>query len=872
MSTASRASTSANGTRASTASENPELDVSKLHALPSEQQDLFLLNFTASLAKHVSELDADGATAQQIYLKKELFQIITLSSPAPTRAIRNNVGRCFADIFAKNDRKLLFDSINELLAIINKGRDEKELKVKHAAVHCLGEIYGAAGDSAIALASLTCTSLIKLFKQGREHAGLRSSIYTALGKLFENIGGSADEFISKDVWKNARSSASSDKAVLVQARACRCLEQLVKNTPYFDNSNDFESLKNTIWKAIDSPVASVRHAAAGCLAAALAKNYSDDGPKEVPKTKKTSKKLKRQSTMPIPADDEDIPPRPESPVGKRGAQLAFTVPEMLTQLSTQYVKTSSSKIRAGIAICYTALLRDLGHRVVEMQYFKVVDHLLSDLLSHPQITINRYRLLTTRKFVRIILEDVIGRRLLGEAGQLNAATTLINDLLKNYPQAIKERPEPSKHALVGALSALASLITSLGSASNKFADSCRDGLLQVLQHPSYTVQVNTSYCLRSFVLACPQQLLPCVTICMNSVSRELNLPSGRQSPRRCAGYANGLSAMLSTAPLQPLYGSVDINSRVLSLATGLLKSSSKSELRVSGTQIQVAWILIGGLMALGPNFVKIHLSQLLLLWKNALPKPLAKDNTTQRSMLELSFLTHVRECALGAVLSFLESNSRLLTTDVSKRIAAMLQNTTAFLNGLPSKKTTEDISQRLTPALQLQDLSLMVQRRVLQCYTKLVNLSPAGGSDVLLQSNLLTLAVSFFADPDNYTPSSLSTSIASSAGSIESVWEVGDNCGFGVTGLVKGLDIKKLPGEQVDSSQHRWFRGIGSEADIDDSVSKRFCVSGILVNKLSFGLPSALLENMIPYLCMCTEPMQHRSFQILRQLKWSIPL
>src|SRR2546430_5763520 len=218
MSAAPRASTSANGNRTSIASENPELDVSKLHALPSEQQDLFLLTFTASLSKHVSELDADGATAQQIYLKKELFQIITLSSPAPTRAIRNNIGRCFADIFAKNDRKLLFDSINELLAIINKGKDEKELKAKHAAVHCLGEIYGAAGDSAIGLASLTCTSLIRLLKQGRDHVGLRGSIYTALGKLFSSVGASADESVSKDVWKSARSSASSDKAVLVQAR------------------------------------------------------------------------------------------------------------------------------------------------------------------------------------------------------------------------------------------------------------------------------------------------------------------------------------------------------------------------------------------------------------------------------------------------------------------------------------------------------------------------------------------------------------------------------------------------------------------------------------------------------------------------------
>ena len=409
--------------------------------------------------------------------------------------------------------------------------------------------------------------------------------------------------------------------------------------------------------------------------------------------------------------------------------------------------------------------------------------------------------------------------MLGESGQLNAARFLVNDILKDYPPALKERPEPSKQTLIGALSALSSLLRSLGSAANVIADSCRDSLLQVLQHPSYTVQVTASTCLRSFVLACPLQLLPAVTICMNSVNRELSLLAGpRQSPRKCVGLANGLSAVLSVSTSQPLHGSVDVNSRVLSQATSLLKSATNSDLRISSTQIQVAWILIGGLMTLGPNFVKIHLSQLLLLWKNALPKPLNKDNMVQRNMLELSFLAHVRECAMGSILTFLAFNSRLLTLDVTKRLAAMLQNTTTFLNTLPAKKTTDDISQRLSPALQLHDFDLMVRRRVLQCYTKLVELSPASSNEVLLQTNLLPFAVASFAEPDNYTTSSFSTAIASAAGTFESIWEVADNHGFGVTGLVKGFDIKPLPGEHETESKHHWLTRHGPEDTIDRTV------------------------------------------------------
>lgn len=811
-------------------SSNPELDIKKLQSLPSEQQDLFLLSFASGLTKHVESLEPDDCTAQQLYLKRELMQILTLASPPPTRVIRNNLGRCFAHILSKGDRKLLFETINDLVGIITSGKSkgDGDLKTKHAAVCCLGDVFAAAGDSAISLHPLACSSLLKLLKSAQNNAGLRAAIFNALGKIAKMIGGSMDENIAKDAWKAARSSASSDKAALVQIASCRCLKMMAKYTPYFDYASDFESLKSTIWKTIDSSNSLVRQAAGECLAEALVKNHSEAPVLEndVPKIKKPKRQNTKRLSMAPGADDEEIQ-RPESPGPKKTPVLVFTLPEMLKQLSTFYVKASTSnKARAGIAVCYSRIFKSLGERVVEASYMKIVDHLTLEVLSHPNITNNRYRLLSTRRFIQIILEEVIGQNILGESGQIDAAKALINDILKNYPQVIKERAEPTKYTLVAALSALESLIRTLGSAANHFSDSCRDGLLQVLQHPSYTVQVHTSSCLRTFALACPQQLLPCLTICMNSVNRELNLlASARNSPRRCVGYANGLSAMLSTAPLQPLYGSVDVNSRVLSLATGLLKSSSKSELRISGTQIQVAWILIGGLMSLGPNFVKIHLSQLLLLWKNALPKPLAKDNTSQRSHLESSFLTHVRECALGSILAFLQFNSRLLTVDVSKRIAALLQNTTAFLRGLPSKKTTEDITQRLTPSLQLQDLDIMVQRRVLQCYAKLVTLSPAGGSEALLQSNLLTLAVSFFADPENYTPSSLSTSIASSAGNFETIWDVGDNCGFGVTGLVRGFKVRSLVGEQESDAQDDWMKDSGPDNAISKVLLSPICSS-----------------------------------------------
>lgn len=599
------------------------------------------------------------------------------------------------------------------------------------------------------------------------------------------------------------------------------MEILVKGTPYFSSQTDYDKLMQVVLKTMESSASSVRKATALCWASALVGAHGREQPN--PFVKALKKGAKKRSSISVVEDEEQEPP--STPVSKKQAPvLSFNLEELLKQLSAQYVKPSvSSKVRAGIVQCYAEVLQRLGPLVVEGNYGVIVNHLLAEVLSNPVIGMNRFRLLMTRKYVKILLEEVIGERILGETGQLNAIRIIFNDIIKNYPQATKEKLELSKHILAGALHTVASLIRSLGATVTSVQDLIRDGLLQVLQHPSYTVQVNTSWALKAFVLAVPAQLIPIITICMNNVNRELSQLTAQKSLnsiffRKCTGLANGLAAVISTAPLHPLYASVDITSRVLSLATSLLKSSGDHDLRVSATQVQVAWILIGGLTSLGPNFVKIHLSQLLLLWKNALPKPLAKDANFDRSILELSFLSHVRECALGSILAFLEFNSRLLTTDVSKRISAMLQNSTLFLNTLPQKKTTDDVTQRLLPSIQLVDYDLMVRRRVLQCYNKLVKLSNAD----VLQANLLTIAVTYFADPEKYTPSSLSTAIASSAGTFESIWEIGDNYGYGVCDFVRGYDVGTFEFESQGSPKNtiaHWMSRPSPSAHIDEVVS-----------------------------------------------------
>ncbi|KAL8946295.1 MAG: hypothetical protein Q9222_007289, partial [Ikaeria aurantiellina] len=842
-----------NGTHGSSSNQDQaskasrfELDVKKLHSLPSEQQDLYLLTFTLSLENHVCTLDHKEICYQQSAFTKELLQIVQLPAPVPTRVIRNSLGRCFNYILEKGDRKPLYESINQLVTIISAGKNEKELHNKHAAVCCLGEVYKAAGDSAITLAGVSCSTLLRLVKTAQNHTGLRAAIFRALGKIVGSVQGSLDETAARDIWKSARTAGSGDKGALVQGNAFWCLEKLVKNTSYFDSAVEYESLKTTVWRVCDNALAPARRAAASCLATALVKAYSESVPgKTSSKAKKGKKSVKNQMA---PAEDEDgVPSRPSSPAVKRSTlKLELSLTEILGQLSSHYVRSSTSnRARASIVHCYNKVFRKLDNGVVQASFGQIASHLFSDLLSSISVSHDRHRLLLTRKYVHKILIDCLSSQVLAESGRLEAARYLMNDVIKNYPQAVKEIPEPSKQALVGALNALTSLIQSLGSVFGSSSDSCQAALIQILQHPSYTVQIHAAYCLRTFVIACPRQLIHCASICMNNATRELShLTTGRHSHRRCFGFANGLAAVLSVSPMQPLYGSLEISSRALSIANELLKNSGKAELRVASTQIQVAWILIGGLMSIGPDFVKIHLPQLLLLWRNALPKPLTRENTAQRDLAELSYLTHVRECALGSILSFLISNPRLVTLDVSIRIGALLQNTVEFLESVPTKSKDEDASSRIVPSLQLSDLLIMVRRRVLQCYTRLISHGHVAGSDVLGESKLLSLAVSLFADPV-YASNSLESSIANSAANFESIWDIADNRGFGVTGLVQGPYIRVLPGEEIASDHSSWHKQSDVFNSIDQALVAPIC-GGREHDSVSIHVRDNLLNDQLP--------------------------
>lgn len=788
-----------------------QLDVAKLNTLASDQQALYLLTFVSELQNHVSQLSTEALPLHQASIKKEAIKIVGLGAPVPSRVVRNTLGSILADLFGRGTRSLLYETVNDLLAILNTGKPDKDSSPKHAAVVCLGETFQAAGDSAISLSGLVVATLLKLLKTS--HTGLRGRVFRAISGVIKGITSSLDEHVARDIWKQARNAAANEKSSFVQKCACVCLRDLLGETAYFNNSSDFDHLKPAIWKASDSAVPSVRHAAAFALAEALRQAYSDGRGADVPVLKKPKKSKKPGADL----DDELPNERPSSPnpgSAKSVVRLSFSLNEMMRVLSTQYCKAgTSNRARACIAMCYKYLLRSLPRKTLEENYGSIAVRMYADLLNHPTIHFNRYRMLLTRKLVQSILSNVTS--LLTENAQINAARFIINEVLKNYPTVMPERKEPSKRIIAGALTTLTDLLERLGPAASIFQDSCREALFQVVQHPSYTVQSHVSQCFRAFVLGCPSQLFRCIEHALGEVQKEFQALEGKPPHRKSLGYAMSIAVMTSSARQRPLYGSTRIYSSIFTFATDLLKSSAAAELRTSANQVQVAWTLIGGLMSLGPSFVKVHQNQLMLLWRNALPPPLTHENATKRGHLELSFLSHVRECALSALLMFLTSCSSLVTTDGSKRISTMLHNTIQFLESLPAAREAEDLSHRLVPALQLQDLAIILRRRVLQSFTALIGLKHLDQGDVVSQSDLIGLTMRTFTDPERHVSKSLEISLASAASNFEGLWSTGDNWSFGVSSLAENMDTYLHLQNRVQSDGSR---STEQEVDFPDTI------------------------------------------------------
>lgn len=556
---------------------------------------------------------------------------------------------------------------------------------------------------------------------------------------------------------------------------------------------DIEAILTICLKQFETANFEVRTTFARLLAAMLSSTQIEGSGAAA----KASAKKKADSSKTKDGEKDEDPYPTITTSAQESTKTLMSLQSMLSMLSTAYLRSQTSKrARVGLIAVYAALFAALGSSFVESHYGEIAQHIIEKIgrgahrpsSTTPQAALQlRYENLTHRRCASILLRQVIGVRLLSEQGQIAAIRSLSDLYLSKWPTLLPGHSPPSKPSLLIAAQETASLLLQLGCAPQTVQEALYEPLTSLLENPSYSVRAAAAWCLRAFCYVAPSRLASTTTLLLEHLNRDLTQLSENATAEivsRTKGHAHALAALISVVPHRPLYSSFDTSARVMSLAIQLLKQSANHELNVSAVEIQVAWQLVTSLMTLGPNFVRLHLPQLLILWKNALPKSTSRDVSASqtRPEAEWTFLLLIREWALTSILNFLRHNDKLASDDTKKRLSQLLGNAIAFSVAFSTqfKSRLNEQTSATNSTLQLVDRDLFYRRRLYQCFSQM---GAAPGLETHAEA-LIQSAVATLADPEVYTGSAVQAAIAASSGAFNSVWDTTDGFSFGVTSLL----------------------------------------------------------------------------------------
>ncbi|GAA95618.1 uncharacterized protein L969DRAFT_15542 [Mixia osmundae IAM 14324] len=811
------------------------LDQVKLaQAVSTGRGEIYLLTWLASVEQALHKGSIELVRACQTNLEQTLLRLIAgiaptspttvepVPMPRPGRPLRQFVARCFIVLYTRAETKTLFDTVRKLInallgldqpdqittptagstptlssssgsGTVPKPTLQSEKEIRVAQLYLLGELMYALGQGVMSQFVDTILACQKLYRASAQPVVVRHAALVCLRKTLSMGALSLADGLARDLLKQFR-SLLNDRSPPLQKAAAECLQAYHEATASLALS-DLDATLSACFRALDAADVTTRRSIARLVSGLLAMSQIEGSAPRVEKTKKAASKDVKGADD----DDEVAPP----PAGEEATATLLTPSAMLAQLSTPYNKPSTtSSTRVALINIYAMLFTTLGQAYVEQYYADILRHLVNDLAGSVRFTFNRNEALATRKLIAILLRDVLAERLLSEQGQILAIGELTRIYLAKWPSELPGTTAPSKAALVLALGEVTGLLRQLGSAPSQIQSLLQEPLQRLAGHPSHSVQVAAAATLKAFCLAVPNQLESNIAYMREAIVKSTALlATPNASPvlaRRAAGQAYAISALISIVSSKPLYVAFDSSNKCFTLSLDLLKASGAHELHISSVEIQVAWTILAALMTLGPSFVRPHLSQFQMLWKNALPKPTAKDMAAanSRSDTEWGFLLHIRECSLGSIYAFLKYNQTIMTSDISRKLVALLSNGFAFLNAFISQKSLLVLQQSASTSsvLRLVDREMLFRRRLLQCFAFVATSAAAEP----LHAGLLGSCLAVIADPERFPGAQVESAIAAASANYTTVWEMTDGFAGGVTSLMtpRGLAIDAPEGLQ----------------------------------------------------------------------------
>ncbi|KAJ3163191.1 hypothetical protein HDU86_002360 [Geranomyces michiganensis] len=693
----------------------------------TEKKEIYLLQWLSNLERDLNQADVNTIKPAQLNLEKVLLKYLSTTEPKPSRPLRQLISRCLVILYTNGDARTLFDTLSGVQTLMSAKKVE-DSSIRLSTIHCVGVLTEAHGGKLLSLFPESLTQLMKHYKNAKEsELPLRYECLIALERCLKGAGRGANEAMTKDLVKLAKLGIT-DKLPLIRAASLELYRAIYEYTsfPPPEKADEYEQLFGSVLKAMEGGTYSLRRSVASFVSALLSLSQQP-GPK-----KDKGKKSTKPGT------------EPEPPVAAE--KNILEVAEALDLLVALLIKSTSREVRIGTLEAYAATLRRFGPKFVEANYAAIVKSIL-DISASPKLITSAADAVLMRECCGFLLREAVGK-MLSETAQINAVKELGNGWLRKWPAVLNTDIAPPDLALVCVLNELASLLIDLGPAVAGEEGAIIEPLLKLLGHPSRSVNLALAWCLRCLSAALPSYMPTLIGKLMALVQKDLTHLQGDKPEflARFLGYGNVLAGLISAAPTRTLYASFETMARIFGLCAQLLRTATTSrDFKAIGAQSRVAWTLMGALMCLGPDFVRVHTSQLLLIWKNVFPKPAPKESTN-RSEPEWEYLLMSREAALAALHSFMVHNPKeLATSDVAKRITVCLNNTLSFVTALPTVYSAgpPPAPGFPNPEVRFYHMESFLRKRLFMCYKAL---TPASTYE-LSYSVLLRVTLDVFA-PD----------------------------------------------------------------------------------------------------------------------------
>ncbi|PKI84216.1 hypothetical protein MVES_001403 [Malassezia vespertilionis] len=718
-------------------------DAELQEAVQQDQSAVFLLQFLtrAEAALSVSTKDSDAFVAQALRL----------------------CGACCGDKRPPLEveapaRRGVLDAVGALHASLHEPVCHDTLARHVSALFVISELLRAFPDETALAHDELLPLCVRLAKASASPVLAR---YYALLLLERVLLQSMRELGKKELHKVLKHALGEQAGPVVRG-AARCLAALAQTSASFAARSDVEAMLAQCARLCNDADVCTRRALAHLGAALLAQ------------TQRGGAQATRSDELGVKAST---------------AASLFTTAEMLSMLQALFSRVSHARARNGVLQIYAALFARQGVAWLETHYDEVLHHLVYDLGARVAAALPSFEAACMRGGVRMLLQAYLCNSL-SEPAKERAAAALHRVVFSLWPPPTPSVAPPSDAALCLALELCAALVAELGGLARALQEILYEPIVRLLAHPQRAVQVRAAWWLRLVCSVEPSLLAPCYTQLLHFVRRDVAALSTPQHDRgvslraRLAGHSVALGALVPVAASHPLYALNEDAEDVFALATDLLHHVAHHGLSEAAAATHAAWTLIGSLFALGPLFARPHIPRLLTLWRNALTLP-TLPTAANFSDAAWVFLFQVRHGALAALLSFLmHGGTALLTNETSRRVAAMLSNVLAFLDGFAAHLRASRAT--LVPGADDGAGHLLCEREpllrayTLRCFTQLAD-HPALH---VLQRNLVSLALQTFCKPDRLCGSAAQAAISARSGAFRHLWDVQDQYAFGVTSLL----------------------------------------------------------------------------------------